>query len=358
VAVAVFAAAGLGATHPAYHFNQIGSGFGEADYVTSAPNDAATLYIVEQRGVIELARGGRAAGTFLDLRSEVLDDGERGLLGLAVSPAYTTDHTFYVDYSDKNGDSHVAQFLSQDGAGVPASERELLFVKQPFVNHKGGMLAFDKRGLLYVGMGDGGTDPNAVRYADEANRAQNMSVMLGKLLRLDPSVPDAAWQIAALGLRNPWRYSFDRKTGDLWLADVGTHLFEEVDFIGAGRLDTLANFGWSRFEGRTVYNPSTVLSGGTLTRPLYQYKWGVNQKCGIIGGFVYRGSRVPAARGRYFFGDLCNGNVWSLKRNARGRVTSVVHLAGTIPQLTSFGEDANGELYAVGRDGRLYRLVR
>ena len=288
----------------------------------------------------------------------MLDDGEHGLLGFAFSPSYAQDHAFYVDYTDLNGDTHVARFTSLDGIGVPSSEQELLFVKQPFPNHKGGMLAFDKRGRLYVGMGDGGTDPNAVQFADEANRAQNMNVMLGKLLRVDPNAPGATWQIAALGLRNPWRYSFDRQTGDLWLADVGTHLFEEVDFIPAGRLDTLANFGWSRFEGRTVYNPSTQLSTGTLTPPLYQYKWGVGQKCGIIGGYVYRGSRVPKARGRYFYGDLCTGGIWSLKRNAKGRVTSVLHVPDSVPNLSSFGEDARGELYAVGLDGRLYRLVR
>jgi glucose/arabinose dehydrogenase len=358
VGAVLFASAGHGATRPKYHFANIGRGFTEAVYVTSAPDDPATLYVVEQRGTIELARGGKPAGRFLDIRSEVLDEGEHGLLGFAFSPHYADDHTFYVDYTDRNGDTHVSQFTSQDGVGAASSERRLLFVKQPFPNHKGGMLAFDRRGRLYAGMGDGGTDPNAIQYADEANRAQDMNVQLGKLLRTDPSAPGASWQIAGLGLRNPWRYSFDRRTGDLWLADVGTHLFEEVDFIPENRLDALANFGWSRFEGRTVYNPSTELSGGTLVRPLYQYKWGVNQKCGIIGGYVYRGTRVPSARGRYFFGDLCNGNVWSLKRDAKGRVTSIVHLPGTVAQLSSFGEDARGELYAVALDGWIYQLVR
>jgi glucose/arabinose dehydrogenase len=353
----VLAATAQGARHPGYQFTRLGSGFTGALYVTSAPGDHSTLYIVEQRGTIEIVRDGNRVGTFLDIHSEVLDDGEHGLLGLAFSPNYAQNHLFYVDYSDLNGDTHVSQLTSENGVGLPASEHRLLYVQQPFPNHKGGMLAFDNRGRLYVGMGDGGTDPTA-RFGDQANRAQNINVMLGKLLRIDAGTAGATWQIAALGLRNPWRFSFDRQTGDLWLADVGTHLYEEIDFRAARQLDTLANFGWSRFEGTIVYNPAIGISTGTLVRPFYEYTWGINHKCGIIGGYVYRGTRVPKARGRYFFGDLCSGSIWSLKRDPKGRATPAVRTPSVVPQLTSFGEDGNGELYAVSLSGSLYRLVR
>ena len=315
-------------------------------FVTSAPNDPATLYVVEKRGVVELARAGKHAGVFLDIRSKVLDDGERGLLGLAFSPRYAQNHLFYVDYSDLDGNTRVVELSSTD----PTHERELLHVEQPFPNHKGGMLAFDKRGRLYVGLGDGGTDPQA-QYGDEAGRAQNMNVMLGKILRLDPV------EVAVLGVRNPWRFSFDRLTGDLWVADLGTDLYEELDFRSAAQLSTLWNFGWDRFEGTIVYNPNMPLSAGTLVRPLYEYRYGIDGACGIIGGYVYRGSRVPAARGRYFFGDLCTGLVSSLRRDAKGRAADVRQNAGSTHELTSFGENAKGELFAVGLSGRLYQLL-
>src|SRR5581483_2298879 len=236
IALAACVAPARAATSKGFHFAQIGTGFPEAVYVTSAPNDASTLYVVEQSGRIVIARGGAPAGTFLDIHSEVLDSGERGLVGFAFSPTYAQDHTFYVDYVATNGDTHVSRFTSDQGVALPSSEQQLLDVQQPFPNHKGGMLAFDKRGRLWVGLGDGGTDDNAT-YGDQAGRAQNMGVMLGKLLRLDTRQPGATWRIAALGLRNPYRFSFDRQTGDLWLVDVGTHLYEEIDLRTAAQLD-------------------------------------------------------------------------------------------------------------------------
>jgi len=344
------------ATSKGFHFAKIGTGFPEAVYVTSAPGDASTLYVVEQSGRIVIARGGAPADTFLDIHTEVLDSGEQGLVGFAFSPTYAQDHTFYVDYVATNGDTHVSRFTSDQGVALPSSEQQLLDVQQPFPNHKGGMLAFDKRGRIWVGLGDGGTDDNAT-YGDQAGRAQNMGVMLGKLLRLDTRQPGATWQIAALGLRNPYRFSFDRQTGDLWLVDVGTHLYEEIDLRTAAQLDTLWNFGWDHFEGPVVYNPHMALTAGTLVRPWYSFAWGVRGACATVGGYVYRGKRVPAARGRYFFGDYCSGWIHSLKRDAKGRPADVMRAKGIADGLTSFGEDANGELYAVTSAGDLFGLA-
>src|SRR6476619_350693 len=192
-AVVVVVAALAGAAHanpkpPAYSFKRIATGLASPTYVTSAPDDASTLYVVEQGGLIRIVRGGRASGTFLDLRSKVLFDGERGLLGLAFHPDYAQNHLFYVDYTDVHGDTRVVAYRSVGGLGDPASARELLFVQQPYPNHKGGQLAFDSHGLLYVGMGDGGTNPDngPTGIGDPENRAQNPDSRLGKLLRIDP----------------------------------------------------------------------------------------------------------------------------------------------------------------------------
>jgi glucose/arabinose dehydrogenase len=356
IALAACCAPAHAATSKGFHFAKVGTGFPEAVYVTSAPNDATTLYVVEQSGRIVLARGGVPAGTFLDIHSEVLDSGEQGLVGFAFSPAYASDHTFYVDYVATNGDTHISKFTADQGVAVPASEQQLLDVQQPFVNHKGGMLAFDKRGRLWAGLGDGGTDDNAT-YGDQVGRAQNMGVLLGKLLRLDTRTPGATWQIAALGVRNPYRFSFDRQTGDLWLVDPGTHLWEEIDFRTAAQLDTLWNFGWDHFEGPIVYNPHMATTAGTLVRPWYSFQWGIRGACATIGGYVYRGKKVAAARGRYFYGDYCSGWILSLKRDAKGHPSNLLRTKGIAEQLTSFGEDANGELYAVTATGDLYALA-
>jgi len=348
---------------PAYSFKRIATGFASPTYVTSAPDDASTLYVVEQAGRIRTVRAGHVVGTLLDIRNTVLSEGEHGLLGLAFSPAYAQNHLFYVDYTDLRGDTHVVEYRSADGVAVPSSARELLFVQQPYPNHKGGQLAFDRGGLLYVGMGDGGTNPNngPTGIGDPENRAQNPDSRLGKLLRLDPATPGAQWETVAYGLRNPWRFSFDRQTGNLWLGDVGAANWEEIDFRQAAGLGVTANYGWSHFEARSTYNAAVALHPDTeVVFPTWAYhhtflgRGGGN--CGVIGGYVYRGSRVRAARGRYFFGDLCTGNVWSFRAGPNGRASKVVRVRGFVPALSSFGEDANGELYALGYAGGLYAL--
>jgi glucose/arabinose dehydrogenase len=367
-AVVVAVAALAGAAHakpkpPAYSFKRIATGFASPTYVTSAPGDASTLYVLEQGGLIRIVRGGRATGTFLDLRSKVLFDGERGLLGLAFHPDYAQNHLFYVDYTDVHGDTRVVEYRSVDGVGDPASARELLFVQQPYPNHKGGQLAFDSHGLLYVGMGDGGTNPDngPTGIGDPENRAQNPASRLGKLLRIDPLEQGATWEPVGFGLRNPWRFSFDRQTGSLWIGDVGAATFEEVDFRPAARIGTTANYGWSRYEARKNYNPAITLRPGTeVVFPTWSYHHTFigpgGGDCGVIGGYVYRGARVRAARGRYFFGDLCSGRIWSFKAGPNGRASKVATMRSFVPALSSFGEAANGELYALSYRGALYAL--
>jgi glucose/arabinose dehydrogenase len=339
-----------------YAFRLIVRGLVEPVYVTSATGDASTLYVVEQRGTIRIVRSGRVAGTFLDISSAVLDEGERGLLSMAFHPDYAHNHLVYVDYTDLHGDTHVVEYRAPDGAADPASARELLFVPQPYPNHKGGQLQFDSHGLLYVGMGDGGTNPNngPTGIGDPENRAQNPASSLGKLLRIDPTDPASTWQVVAYGLRNPWRFSFDRASGDLWIGDVGAARAEEIDYRAAARVGTLANFGWSRYEGRLSYNPSIALGGGDLVWPSWTFNHAYGQ-CSVIGGYVYRGSRFPALRGKYFFGDYCNGSIWRMNVGAGGRLSRLAAVGPRVPLLTSFGEDANGELYAVGNRG-LYAL--
>jgi glucose/arabinose dehydrogenase len=323
--------------------------------VTSTPGDASTLYVVEQQGLVEKLRGGEPAGVFLDIRDRVDFDSERGLLSLAFSPGYASNGLFYVDYTSADGLIHVIEMRAVDGVGDPSTARELLAAQHPWPNHNGGQLQFDRTGHLWVGLGDGGTDPSAggVSPGDPMNHAQNLSSPLGKLLRIDPSRPDAAWQTVAMGLRNPWRFSFDRATGDLWIADVGAASEEEVDFRPAAKAARPADFGWSRFEGRLLYKPKLRLPRPAVP-PVYTYRHTDAGECAIVGGYVYRGTAVPAARGRYFFGDYCTGRISTLTLvKGAARVTK---LGDRLPALSSFGEDANGELYAVTTVGDLYEL--
>ena len=353
--VALLGLVGGGAAARTPSFQPVVSGFTSPVGVTAAPGDPSTLYVVEQTGKVEIVRDGRLAGTFLDIRNRVRVGEELGLLGIAFHPNYAQNHLFYVDYTDLDGDTHVAQLSSVNGVGDPASAHDLLVVDQPYPNHKGGQLAFDARGLLYVGLGDGGTNPASgdTSIGDPENRAQSPGSMLGKLLRIDPLQTGAAWQIVGMGLRNPWRFSFDRLTGNLWLGDVGAARFEEIDFRPKAKLGVLANYGWSRFEGTAIYNAKVAIpEDGRVRRPPMVIRHH-GPACTVIGGYVYRGA---VDRGRYFYGDLCSGTISSFKVGPKGRASAVTNLAGRIRSLTSFGEDGNGELYAVSLDGGLYQL--
>lgn len=335
---------------PAYSFVPVVSGLESPVYVTTAPGDPDTLYVVEQTGAIRIVRNGKITGTFLDVRRLVVSGGEQGLLSLAFSPHYASNHRFYISYTDVHGNSRVARYRASNGRGVSSSARILLAVHQPFANHNGGLLQFDKRGYLYFGLGDGGSE------GDPSQHAQNMHTLLGKLIRSRTKTPSRAWKIVGLGLRNPWRFSFDPVNDNLWIGDVGQDQWEEVDFRTARKLDKLANYGWSRYEGRAVYDRGHRYSkAGAKVRPVVVYSHA--HGCSVTGGYVYRGSAVSAARGRYFYGDYCAGAIWSFRvgAGAHGRASAPV-VSGQVGSLSSFGVDGHGELYATSLDGTLYRL--
>jgi len=326
---------------------QVASGFTRPVFATAPRSEPGRLYVVEQPGTIRvLIRGKRRAEPFLDIRSLVDSDGnEQGLLGLAFDPGYAKNHRFYVDYTGKpNGDTYVVSYRSDGTRAIKSSVRRLLFVRQPYANHNGGMLAFDTKGRLYVGMGDGGS------AGDPQNHAQNPNDLLGKLLRLDP-LGRTPPEVVALGLRNPWRFSFDRKNGDLYIGDVGQGKIEEIDYV-AGGITSLLNFGWRVNEGRSSYQPGQ-LGPGKLTTPIAQYTHA--DGCSVTGGYVYRGTLVPAAVGRYFYGDFCSGTVWSLTVDGRD-VSAPRREPFPVSNLSSFGEGPAGELYPVSLDGVIYKL--
>jgi glucose/arabinose dehydrogenase len=306
------------------------------------------------------------AQPFLDLSSLVTFGGEQGLLGLAFDPDYAHSGRFFVDYTDRNGNTVVARYnvstlnpnVADPGSGVP-----LLFIEQPFGNHNGGQLQFGPDGYLYIGTGDGGSG------GDPGDRAQNLGTLLGKLLRVDvsgltysvpPSNPfvsngSARAEIWAYGLRNPWRFSFDRATGDLWLADVGQGSWEEIDFQPRTSIGG-ENYGWRRMEGTHCFNPSSNCTDGTMILPVVEYGH-ANGACSVTGGFVYRGTRSPGLQGAYIFGDFCSG-VISIATRQPGGTTSTAPLVSTGFDISTFGEDASGEVYVASYSGgTLYRLV-
>jgi glucose/arabinose dehydrogenase len=314
--------------------------------VTSAPGEPNRLYVVEQTGRILTIDGGRVSQRpLLDITHEVVSGGEQGLLSVAFHPDYADNHLFYVDYTDVNGDTRVVEFEARDGE-EPVRERELLFVDQPYANHNGGQLSFGPDGRLYVGMGDGGSG------GDPENRAQNLSERLGKLLSIDVDEPGSDWRLDGYGLRNPWRFSFDRETGDLWIGDVGQGDWEEIDRTPR-ESPGLENYGWDVFEGTHPYEDKKPNARGHLVMPVAEYSH--DNGCSATGGFVYRGHDIPAAEGRYFYGDYCSGIVWSLV--LRDGKADVTRHSIRVEGLSSFGEDAAGELYLVSLNGDVYKLA-
>src|SRR3954447_1406077 len=309
-----------------YSFAPVVGGFDSPVYVTSAPGDPDTLYVVEQAGSIRIARNGKITGTFLDIHGIVKSGGEQGLLSMAFSPHYASNHLFYVSYTNVDGNSRVVRYRSANGVAVGSSARILLRVNQPYANHNGGLLMFDKRGYLYFGLGDGGSG------GDPQQHAQNMRSRLGKLLRSRSKSPGTRWKTVGLGLRNPWRFSFDSANDNLWVGDVGQDRYEEIDFRRASKLDKLANYGWSRYEGYAVYDSShRYAKAGAKVHPVIVYSHA--RGCSVTGGFVYRGAAVRAARGRYFYGDYCAGTVWSFRVGKHGRASAAA-VSGHTPSLS------------------------
>jgi glucose/arabinose dehydrogenase len=328
----------------------VASGLDSPVHVAAPPNEPGRLYVVEQKGVIRVIVNGRLrAEPFLEIESIVSSGGERGLLSVAFHPRYAQNHLFYVDYTDTNGDTRVVEYRSDGTRAIPSSARQLFFEKQPYPNHNGGQLAFGPDGLLYIGMGDGGSggDPN--------NNSQTFVNKLGKIWKLDVNTPNAEPVLAEYGLRNPWRFSFDRANGDLYIADVGQGMWEEIDYLPRAKLNQLQNFGWSVYEGRAPYDTTRTLDPrGPYRPPVQVYSHALG--CSVTGGFVYRGKARRDLVGRYYYGDYCSGTVWSLKM-VKGRVTSFRKESFAIPLLSSFGEDARGALYAVSQRGVIYRIA-
>jgi glucose/arabinose dehydrogenase len=321
-----------------YRFVEVASGFDSPVHVTAARGGGARLYVVEQRGRIRIVENGRVTGTLLDIRGRVVCCGEQGLLSVAFHPRFTRNGRYYVNYTDP--DTRVVEYRGRRRL------RTILTVAQPYSNHNGGQNMFGPDGRLYVGTGDGGSG------GDPENRAQNLGSRLGKLIAINVDRRGSRPQIVGYGLRNPWRFSFDRRTGDLYIGDVGQNAWEEVDFTRR-RSPGLENYGWDVYEGRARHEDKARNPRGRLVFPIVVYPLGGH--CAVTGGFVYRGSAVPAARGRYFYGDNCSGAVWSL-RVVGGRARDVRRESFTLSQLSSFGEDSRGELYAVTLGGSLYRL--
>jgi len=321
--------------------------------LASTPSQPGRLYVVEQGGLVRMIRSGSLqAGAFLDVRDQVSCCGEQGLLGLAFHPRFGENGRLYVNYTNSAGDTRVVEYRS-NAARTAVDERTarvLLAVGQPYANHNAGDLAFGRDGFLYVPLGDGGSG------GDPGNRAQNMRTRLGKIVRINVSTGDK--RIVALGFRNPWRVSLDRQTGRLWIGDVGQGAREEVDVFNPAAAG-LENYGWRRLEGTSLYNGDTRLhQPSRYVPPVHQYVTYTNGGCAITGGFVYRGP-VRAARGRYLFGDYCNGRVSSfVPRNGR-RTDLRVHSGLTVPgNLSSFGEGPTGHLFLLSHNGgTVYRLI-
>jgi glucose/arabinose dehydrogenase len=323
----------------------------DAPVFAAAPpgSPAGTLYVVEQAGRIMIWRNGRTvAQPFLDIHSKVLSGGEQGLLSMAFDPRYATDHLIYVDYTDLNGDTRVVRYRANGLRAVPSSAKQLMFVKDFAPNHNGGQLQFGPDGFLYWGNGDGGGG------GDPEHNGQSLSRPFAKLEKLNVRVAGAHWKLVAYGLRNPWRFSFDRTTGDLYLGDVGQGLWEEIDYLARDTAG-LANFGWSRYEGNHVYNGAQALVGpGRYVPPISEYAH--TDGCAVTGGYVYRGTQLPGSTGRYYYGDNCSGTVWSLVVQS-GKATDVRKENFSLGGLSSFGQDSAGELYLMSvSSGELDKL--
>jgi len=316
------------------------------------------LFIVEQDGTIAIidTNGIINPVKFLDITERVVSGGEQGLLGLAFHPDFKSNGWFYVNYIGSGDSTHISRVsVSKDDPdrADPFSELKLLSFSQPFKNHNGGDIKFGPDGYLYIASGDGGSS------GDPGNRAQNPEVLYGKILRVDVSACEnndsgALPEIWAYGLRNPWRMSFDRLTGDLWIADVGQNNIEEINMQPAGSAGG-ENYGWRCYEGSEEFNTDSCNDPGPYIFPVYEYQHGTTE-CSVTGGFVFRGKEDSEYYGRYFFADFCSGKIWTLQ-NSNGEWTT--ELFGIFPGngFSTFGEDTEGNLYIAGLDsGVIYRF--
>jgi glucose/arabinose dehydrogenase len=345
---------------------QVVDGLEQPTFLTHAGDGSGLLYVTEQPGRVRVIRDGQLLDApFLDIESKVGSSGnEQGLLSVAFAPDYTTSRKVFANYTDRNGDTVVAGFLvNPDGLSAdPASEWQVLKIDQPYANHNGGQLKFGPDKMLYIGMGDGGS------AGDPQNFGQRVEELLGKMLRIDVAQstqaapyavpadnpdfgPESKPEIWSVGLRNPWRFSFDRASGDMFIADVGQNQIEEVNMQPATSKGG-ENWGWKLREGFEEYAGNKTAD---LSDPVFEYRHG-EDGCSVTGGYVYRGAAVPALAGAYIYGDFCSGRIWSLRAGADGNWVNE-RLFETNYSITSFGEDEQGELYVLDRAGTVYKFV-
>lgn len=342
-------------------------------YITDAGDGTGRLFVVEQGGKIWVVEDGQKLETpFLDVTALVSPEAttpagytERGLLGLAFHPDYAENGVFFINYTDVSGNTAIVRyevFADQPNVANPDSATVILTVQQPYANHNGGHLIFGPDGYLYIGMGDGGSQ------GDPQGNAQNLGSYLGKILRIDiddesglygiptdnPFVgrDDALPEIWAYGLRNPWRFNFDRETGDLWIGDVGGSAWEEVDYQPADWPGG-ANYGWNRMEGMHETGAGSVPADAVLPVAEYGHDMGIS----ISGGTVYRGEAIPALQGVYLYSDFGSGLIWTVVPTGSGSFSSQIMLTGTGLTVSSFGEDEDGELYIIDYKGTIYQFV-
>jgi glucose/arabinose dehydrogenase len=356
---------------PGFRLERMASGLEHPTYLTSPPGDRR-LFVVEQTGTIRVINDGQLLATpFADLSSRVTEGGEQGLLGLAFHPDYATNGRLFVYYTARNRHQQVWELHAEPGSDVISGARRLLIdMADPFSNHNGGDLQFGPDGYLYIGTGDGGAG------GDPGRRSQNLKVPLGKLLRIDvdahpsgrpygiPADNPFAGEgrgrglafLYAWGLRNPWRFSFDRKTGDLWIGDVGQNAWEEVDHVAKGKARGV-NFGWSNLEATHSFDASHALTGGgRLVAPVVEYSHSLG--CSITGGYVYRGPSIRGLDGRYVYADYCSGRMWTLARGSKTPIdVTTIGTAVGLRSPVSFGEGSDGTLYEVSGRGEIYRFA-
>jgi glucose/arabinose dehydrogenase len=338
------------------------SGLIQPLYLTHAFDDR--LFIVEQAGTIRILQEGALLPTpFLDILDPVgSNSNEQGLLGLAFHPNYQENGFFFLNYTDVSGNTNIVRYRVSSDPNVadPASGQILLTIPQPFANHNGGMIAFGPDGYLYVGMGDGGSQ------GDPQGNGQNPGTLLGSILRLDvdsadgsytipadnPFVddPNARPEVWAIGLRNPWRFSFDRLTGDLFIGDVGQNTWEEVSWLASGTPGG-QNFGWNQMEGNHCYTANC--NPANFKPAIFEYNHTLG--CSISGGYIYRGKQFLSLYGNYFAADFCSGTIWGVFQQPDGRWQSTIVYQSGLP-ITSFGEDVHGELYVVARTGQILQI--
>lgn len=351
----------------------VASGLNQPLYLTHANDGSKNLYVLEKAGRIRLVENGvLREQPFLDITSKTSKGGEQGLLGLAFHPNYRNNGFFYVNYTNSSGDTIVARYTANRSSKVadPGSEQIILTVDQPYDNHNAGWLGFGPDGMLYIPLGDGGAGGDPQNYAQRLEVQGGNRHLLGKVIRIDingttqgsnyrippdnPSLGGRVSEIWAYGLRNPWRASFDRQTGNLWIGDVGQNAQEEINLSTNGGKGL--NYGWKIMEGTSCYDNSIApgCNSRSLTQPVHAY--GRSDGYSVTGGYVYRGSRFPRMRGRYFFTDFGSGHLWSL-RQVNGAWARKTEIASSGTGLASFGEDEQGELYVMNLfGGQVWRL--